>query len=162
MRTAFLAQDRPDIVNASKETARAMKEPTQVSLEMVKRIGRYLRGVPRLARRFYVQAWSGRIRTQVDADHAGCVLTRKSTSCTSMLHGGHNMGVTSNMQSVQATSSGESGFYSIAKCLSVSLGMRNIILDYGLPKFKILTETDATAGKGMALRLGAEKMKHPS
>ena len=70
------------------------------------------------------------------------------------------MSLTSNIQSVQATSSGESEFYAITKGLSNSLGMRSLILDFGLPTFKIVIETDASAGKGIALRLGAGKLKH--
>ena len=53
MRAMYLSHDRPDIANACKEAARHMKEPLQVSMEMVKRIGRYLRSAPRLVRRFY-------------------------------------------------------------------------------------------------------------
>ena len=129
-------------------------------MEIMKRIGRYLRGVPRLVRRSYLQQWCGRIITQVDADHAGCVITRKSTTCTSMMHGTHHLAFTSNLQATQAMSSGESEFYAISKGLSVSLGMRSLVLDMGLPSLKIIIETDATAGKGIAQRLGAGKLKH--
>ena len=156
----YLSHDRPDIANACKEAARHMKEPMQVSMEMMKRIGRYLRGTPRVVRRFYQQQWCGKLLTQVDADHAGCVMTRKSTTCTVMMHGGHNLSLTSNIQSVQATSSGESEFYAITKGLSNSLGMRSLTLDFGLLVFKIVIETDSSAGKGIALRLGAGKLKH--
>ena len=40
------------------------------------------------------------------------------------------------------------------------LGMRSLVLDMGLPSLKIVVETDATAGKGIAQRLGAGKLKH--
>ena len=38
--------------------------------------------------------------------------------------------------------------------------MRSLILDFDLLVFKIVIETDASAGKGIALRLGAGKLKH--
>ena len=37
--------------------------------------------------------------------------------------------------------------------------MRTLIKDYGLGNFKITIETDASAGKGIAMRLGAGKLK---
>ena len=77
-----------------------------------------------------------------------------------MLHGKHSLAFTSNVQTTQATSSGESEFHAINKGLSNSLGLRSLIKDYGLGDFKIIIETDASAGKGIAMRLGAGKMKH--
>ena len=77
-----------------------------------------------------------------------------------MFHGTHSLSFTSHMQTVQALSSGESEFYAINKGLSNSLGLRSLIKDYGLCEFKIVIETDASAGKGIALRLGAGKVKH--
>ena len=35
-----------------------------------------------------------------------------------------------------------------------------MIKDFGLGDFKIVIETDASAGKGIAMRLGAGKLKH--
>ena len=52
MRGNYLAQDRADIRNAAKEAARFMKSPSAISIEMLKKIGRYLSGKPRVARRF--------------------------------------------------------------------------------------------------------------
>ena len=40
------------------------------------------------------------------------------------------------------------------------MGLRSLIKYYGLCDFKITIETDASAGKGIAMRLGAGKMKH--
>ena len=77
-----------------------------------------------------------------------------------MFHGEHSLSFTSNIQSIQATSSGESEFDAINKGLNVSLGLRSLIKDYGLGVFKIVIETDASAGKDIANRLGAGKVKH--
>ena len=87
-------------------------------------------------------------------------MTRRSTTCTSMIHGKHSLSFTSNMQTTQATSSGENEFHAINKGLSNSLGLRSLIKDYWLSDFKIVIETDASAGKGIAMRLGAGKLKH--
>ena len=55
-RCNFLAQDRTDIQYASKETSKFMSKPTQKGLESVKRIGRYLKGAPRLVQHFNWEA----------------------------------------------------------------------------------------------------------
>merc|ERR1712147_39673 len=51
-RANYLAADRPDCQYASKEVCRWMSKPTEVSLKAVKRLGRYLRGRPRLVWRY--------------------------------------------------------------------------------------------------------------
>eukprot|EP00959_Pyramimonas_sp_CCMP1952_P354723 7430318-Pyramimonas_sp.AAC.1 len=48
MKMNYLAMDRIDLVFAAKEAARWMSQPTQIAMEMVKRIGRYLLRRPRL------------------------------------------------------------------------------------------------------------------
>ena len=42
-----LQTDRPDILFAVKEVCRRMSKPSQKAWEMLKRIGRYLKGRPR-------------------------------------------------------------------------------------------------------------------
>ena len=52
MRIAYLAQDRPEIQFSSKEAARYMQAPTVAAWQMLKRIGRFLIGVPRVVVRY--------------------------------------------------------------------------------------------------------------
>ena len=47
-RANFLSADRPDIIFAAKEICRFMANPTGLSVEALKRMGRYLSGRPRL------------------------------------------------------------------------------------------------------------------
>ena len=47
-RCNYLQPDRPDIQYAVKEVCRRMAKPTASAWEMLKRIGRYLKGRPRL------------------------------------------------------------------------------------------------------------------
>ena len=44
VRAAFLAQDRPDIAEATKSLARHMKAPRESAFNDLKGLGRYLRG----------------------------------------------------------------------------------------------------------------------
>ena len=53
MRAAFLAQDRPDIAEATKSLARHMKAPNEAAWADLKRLGRYLRGKPRLVYEYH-------------------------------------------------------------------------------------------------------------
>ncbi len=52
MRANYLAEDRPDIRYATKEAARLMSQPCELGITMLKRLARYLAGVPRLVQRF--------------------------------------------------------------------------------------------------------------
>ena len=46
-RCSYLAEDRPDLRFATKEVARLMSTPCSMGMDRLKRIGRYLKGVPR-------------------------------------------------------------------------------------------------------------------
>eukprot|EP00959_Pyramimonas_sp_CCMP1952_P216515 4528409-Pyramimonas_sp.AAC.1 len=58
-------------------------------MELVKRIARYLLGRPRLVQRFRRQRWSGVPKGLSNSDFAGCLETRKSTSCGVFQLGDH-------------------------------------------------------------------------
>ena len=47
-RANYLAADRPDIQYAAKEICRWMQEPTELGVQALKRLARYLKGKPRL------------------------------------------------------------------------------------------------------------------
>ena len=51
-RANFLAADRPDIMYAAKEICRFMAKPTDVAMNALKRLGRYLCKHPRLVFKF--------------------------------------------------------------------------------------------------------------
>eukprot|EP00971_Amphidinium_carterae_P001864 37565-Amphidinium_carterae.1 len=62
-----------------------------------------------------MDAWS-------DSDWAGCRESRKSTSSSWIMFGGHLLGSSSTTQNTIATSSGEAEFYALAKSASRILG----------------------------------------
>jgi len=159
MRINYLAMDRVDLLFAAKEAARWMSKPTQIAMEMVKRIGRYLMRRPRLVQQFVQQVEPGFVRVACESDHAGCVRTRRSTTGLALFHGAHLLKASANTQTVIALSSGESEFYAIVRGTSVGLGAQSMCKDFGIAK-ELIVETDATAGRGMALRLGAGKVRH--
>ena len=82
MRLAYLSQDRPDLLVLGKELAKGLKKPTQAHFQMLKRGVRYLRSHPRLVHLFSNQDKFTQLEVWVDADHAGCIRSRKSTTGT--------------------------------------------------------------------------------
>ena len=161
MRLAYLALDRPELQYPSKELARSMQQPTKWDMEQLKRAARFLIGAGRLVQRFHTQEMPERLHVFVDSDHAGCLKTRKSTSCTMVFFGKHLLRSSSTTQGVIALSSGESEFYAAVKGASIGLGSVCMIRDLGVDLKKPIAEClDATAGIGIASRKGAGRIRH--
>jgi hypothetical protein len=159
MRCNYLALDRPDIAYACKELARSMSSPKKCDWNGLKRLGRYLKGVPRLIWRYPDQIDQSRFTMFTDSDDAGCTKTRKSTSAGALMHGAHLIKFYSSTQHVLSLSSGESEFYAGIKAGSTLLGAMSMSLDLGEIRGGVLT-FDATAAKAMLSRKGHGRAKH--
>jgi hypothetical protein len=161
MRYAYLALDRPDLQFSAKELARNMQAPTQFDLEQLKRAGRYLLGRRRVVQRFEAQEMPTAVTVYSDSDHAGCLKTRRSTSCCMVFFGKHMIRSSVTTQAVVALSSGESEFYASVKAASIGLGAAHMILDIGIVlESPVDLRMDATAGIGIASRRGAGRIRH--
>ena len=79
-RCNYLAQDRADLSYASKELCREFNIPNLESFKKLKRLVRYLAGLPRLVYRYSWQTMPTHLDVFVDTDFAGCQTTRRSTS----------------------------------------------------------------------------------
>ncbi|GJS08856.1 hypothetical protein Tco_0365652 [Tanacetum coccineum] len=75
----YLTSSRPDLVQAVCYCARYQARPTQKHLKEVKRIFKYLKGTIN-TRLWYPKDSGFELTTFSDADHAGCLDSRKSTS----------------------------------------------------------------------------------
>ncbi|GKA95817.1 retrovirus-related pol polyprotein from transposon TNT 1-94 [Tanacetum coccineum] len=75
----YLTSSRPDLVQAVCYCARYQARPTQKHLKEVKRIFKYLKGTINMGL-WYPKDSGFELTTFSDADHAGCLDTRKSTS----------------------------------------------------------------------------------
>ena len=72
MRCAYLAQDRVDISEAIKCLARAMSKPKAGHMTQLKRVARYVEGVPRKALQYSAQEPTrAHMEVHVDSDCAG-------------------------------------------------------------------------------------------
>jgi hypothetical protein len=157
-RANYMAQDRPDCQYACKEICRFMAKPTQASWQAMKRLCRYLGGLPRLVWRFRLQEDEG-VTVYSDTDWAGCVRTRKSTSGGCIVTGSHLIKTWSSTQSSVALSSGEAEFYGVVKAAGYGLAYQALLKDFGLPK-QLTVYTDSTAAIGIASRQGLGKLRH--
>nr|GEW86572.1 hypothetical protein [Tanacetum cinerariifolium] len=83
---------RPDIVQAVYYCAMYQARPTEKHLKEVKRIFRYLRGTSNMGL-WYPKDSGFELTAFLDANHAGCIDTRKSTSEGIQFLGDNNYGV---------------------------------------------------------------------
>jgi hypothetical protein len=159
MRTAYLAQDRPDLQRTTRELAKGLARPTERHWEMLKRVGRYLLHAPRVIQEFKYQKEFRRAEGWADTDHAGCIRTRKSTSGGAVQLGKITTRTYSKGQAVIALSSGEAEYYGLVSCISNVLGEVAIAKDFGI-LLKGHVWMDATAGIAIGSRRGLGKVKH--
>ena len=154
-----LAQDRPYLQFAAKEICRSMSNPEENDWTELKRVGRYLKGEPRLIQAFRFQTMPSIIDAFADSDFAGCINTRKSTSGGAIIFGSHCIQSWSSTQSVIALSSGEAEYYSLVNTASQSIGIRNMLLDIGF-EIRINLHTDSSTAKSISLRRGVGTIRH--
>eukprot|EP00435_Cladocopium_sp_Y103_P012181 s2981_g3.t1 len=114
---------------------------------------------PRMAQFFPHQSKLSPFVMWSDADHAGCVKTRKSVSGGVLVAGGCCIKSYSKGQGVVSLSSGESEYYALRSGASNLLGEVSTAKDWGLkPESEVFM--DASAGIAMGSRRGLGKAKH--
>ena len=132
----WLAYTRPDIAYSTKELARDLTAPTELSQKRVKHLLRHLNGTKR--HKFTIEPTTTlRANTNnildldvhVDADWAGCPTTRKSTSGFNIIFLGTTVAFGSRTQATIALSSAESELYAICTGVNEGLHLRNFLLE---------------------------------
>ena len=115
---------------------------------------------PRCVQEFKLQYHDGgSIDTFCDADFAGDLADRKSTSSVFIFHGRHLVRSVVSTQSVIALSSGESEFAAVVKGASASLGTRALAQDLGMAP-QVVLHTDSSAAQGIVGRRGVGRIRH--
>ena len=157
-RANYLAADRLDCQFAAKEVCRWMAKPTQSSWTALKRLCRYLVGLPRLV---HVYRWqsANTIDVYTDTDWAGCPRTRKSTSGGCIMLGAHTIKTWSSTQSSISLSSGEAEFNGVVRGSGAGLGYRSLLRDLG-QELPLRVWTDSSAALGICSRQGLGKLRH--
>jgi hypothetical protein len=158
-RLNYLALDRPDIQYGVKELMRKMSKPEADDVKALKRVARYLIGVPRLGQVFHWQRRPREVRVYVDSDFAGCHKTRKSTSGGAVTWGNGTLKTWSKTQTVIALSTGEAELAAIVKGSTEALGIKSLLEDFGI-SVNLTICSDASAAIGMVGREGLGKVRH--
>ena len=159
-RCNYLAVDRPEILFSVKECCREMSKPTARSIRRLKRVGRYLKQVPRAVWEFEWQSQQSVVDIYCDANWAGCKVSRKSTSGGVAMIGLHVIKVWSKTQSVIAKSSAESELYGAIKGACEGLGISSLLRDLGDISCKVRMHLDASAAIGIIERKGLNRVRH--
>ncbi|GJW04733.1 ribonuclease H-like domain-containing protein, partial [Tanacetum coccineum] len=129
----YLTSNRPDIVQAACYCVRYQARPTEKHLKEVKRIFRYLRGTINMGL-WYPKGSGFELTAFSNADHAGCVDTRKSTSRGIQFLGDK---LVSKKQDCTAMSSAEAENVALSASCDQVMWMRTQLQDYGFNYNKI-------------------------
>ena len=157
-RANYLAADRLDCQFAAKEICRWMAKPTRAAWEALKRLCRYLVGLPRAVFHYKWQTVD-QVDVYTDTDWAGCPRTRKSTSGGCVILGTHPIKSWSSTQSSVALSSGEAEFNGVVRGAGVGLGYQSLLRDLGI-EVGLRVWTDSSAAIGICSRQGLGKLRH--
>ncbi|GKC30324.1 retrovirus-related pol polyprotein from transposon TNT 1-94 [Tanacetum coccineum] len=126
----YLTSSRPDLVQALCYCARYQARPTKKYLKEVKRIFRYLKGTINM-RLWYPKYSSFELTAFSDADHAGCLDTRKSISGGIQFLGDKLGSWMSKKQDCTALSIVEAEYVALSTRCAQVMWMRTRLKDYG-------------------------------
>ena len=126
-----------------------MAKPRQGDWAALKRIGRYLKGAPRLIQQFSWQELPKTVDVFTDSDWAGCKSTCRSTSGGIIRFGAHTLKTWSSTQATVALSSAEAELYALTKGAAQALGFITLLADLGV-EVTATVHTDASAAIGIA------------
>ncbi|GJW25525.1 retrovirus-related pol polyprotein from transposon TNT 1-94 [Tanacetum coccineum] len=132
----YLTSSRPDLVQAVCYCARYQARPTQKHLKEVKRIFKYLKGTINMGL-WYPKDSGFELTAFSDADHAGCIDTRKSTSGGIQFLGDKLVSWMSKKQNCTAMSSAEAEYVALSASCAQVMWMRTQLQDYGFNYNKI-------------------------
>ncbi|GJW54248.1 hypothetical protein Tco_0098333 [Tanacetum coccineum] len=136
MSLMYLTSSRPDIVKAVCYCARYQARPTEKHLKEVKRIFQYLRGTINMGL-WYPKDSGFELIAFLDADHARCIDTRKSTSGGIQFLGDKLVSWMSKKQDCTAMSLAKAEYMALSASCAQVMRMRTQLKDYGFNYNKI-------------------------
>jgi hypothetical protein len=157
-RANYLALDRPDIAQATKELCRRMSAPRAADVKALSRVARYLAGAGRVV---YEYPWQLKpvLSVYTDSDFAGCVFQRLSTSGGAVLLGTHLLKHWASTQKKITLSSGEAELGAVVRGFSEALGIQSVARDLGV-ELQPEVHADSSAAIGICRRCGIGKVRH--
>ncbi|GJR06293.1 retrovirus-related pol polyprotein from transposon TNT 1-94 [Tanacetum coccineum] len=151
----YLTSSRPDLVQAVCYCARYQARPTQKHLKEVKRIFKYLKGTINMGL-WYPKDSGFELTAFSDADHAGCLDTRKSTSGGIQFLGDKLVSWRSKKQNCTAMSSAEAEYVTLSASCAQVMWMRTRLKVYGFNYNKILLYYDSQS----AIAISCKAVQH--
>ena len=136
-----------------------MAQPIERHFMMLKLAGRCLQTFPSVVQLIPMQDTPTELSTFCDADHAGCIRSRKSTTGLVIMLGGAVLQTVFRGQALIGLSSAESELHGLTTAASESLGERSFAMDLGV-KLGLSISTDATAGAAVSSCRGIGRAKH--
>ena len=136
-----------------------MANPQNQDWELLKRVARYLISHRRLVHTYEWQDEGPTVSVYTGSNWAGCLKTRKSTSGACLFNGNHLIRSYAKTQATIALSSGEAELYATVMASSEGLGLRAMMLDFGIDEIPHLF-VDASAAIGICQRKGLGKIRH--
>ncbi|GAA0141429.1 transmembrane signal receptor [Lithospermum erythrorhizon] len=127
----YLTATRPDLVFAVSLLSRYMARPTEMHLQIAKRILRYLRGTTELGIYYQRGEENKELRCYTDSDYAGDKDDRKSTSGYVFLLSSGAVAWCSKKQPIATLSSTEAEFIAAAICACQAIWMKRILAEIG-------------------------------
>ena len=127
----YLTASRPDIVFSVCLCARFQSDPRESHLALVKRIFRYLKGTEFLGL-WYPKDFTMSLLGYTDADYAGFLVDRKSTSGMAQFLGPCLVSWGSKKQNSVALSTTEAEYVAAAACCSQLLWLKQQLSDFGM------------------------------
>ena len=161
----FLGGDRNEIKFSTKKLSQKMAKPTKGAWARLKRLGRYLKGRPNLARRVQLLEKNPKfLDCHCDTDWAGEEddedEKRKSTDGGQIAVGGAVVHAWSSTQpGLPSLSSAEAELRGMVRCAKEALYVQKLFAFMGVD-LEIRTSSDSSAAIQAAQRLGAGKMRH--
>ena len=126
----------------------------------MKHLARYLVDSPRLVQEFLEQALVTKVTVRSDIGHAGCIRTRKSTTCVPLRHGVNVIKAGSWSQSAIALSRAESEYQAAVKASSIGLGAKSMFHDMDQKLSHVELKLDASAAKSILQRKVVGRVRH--
>ena len=168
-----MAQLRDDLKYPVKELSRSLINPQDQDVKNLVHLLKYVNQTrdfvfvmePQLPVRNQEGKFPVQIVSYSDSDWAGCQKSRRSTSGSLISVFNINLQSTSRTQASIAHSSAESELYAMTQASVESLAIKNFIQEFNSailsPLVSIVIQTDSSAGKSMASRLGiSRRSKH--
>ena len=152
----YLSHTRPDIAYAVSLVSQFMHNPSEEHMETVMRIIRYLKGTPGKGIQFLRNGHLD-VMGYTDADWAGNVTDRRSTSGYFTFVGGNLVTWRSKKQNIVALSSAESELKGVVKGICELMWLKKLMTELGFPPNK---EMDLFCDNKAAIDISHNPVQH--